>query len=211
MKAAISVYQDDSIGIITISPRDMADLTGPGGAYSQVWADREIGERTNPAPASAALVLPLALVVEWSSAFVSGGLTEAEATEILQRMSDATIEVTKGLVCKARYHVERELLPKDDSVERHFRAALECPAGAIQVNMPKARIIHMDRIRTVRDAELEKLDVAFMKALEAGNTVGQQEIAAEKQTLRDIPQTFDLSKYRAPATLKAAWPAELPR
>jgi len=47
--------------------------------------------------------------------------------------------------------------------------------------MPKARVIHMDRIRTMRDAELKKLDVPFMKELEAGDTLEQQRIAELKQ------------------------------
>ena len=80
-----------------------------------------------------------------------------------------------------------------------------------KVNMPKARIIHMDRIRVVRNAELVKLDVAFMRAIEAGDVVEQQRIAALKQELRDIPQTFDLSSFRTPNTLRAAWPQGLPR
>lgn len=78
------------------------------------------------------------------------------------------------------------------------------------VNMPKARTIHMDCIRKVRNAELEKLDVPFLRAVEAGDTAEQQRIARKKQTLRDIPQTFDLSSIRAPEALKAAWPNELP-
>ena len=95
-------------------------------------------------------------------------------------------------------------------IEPTFRDAWEDTGTAVQVNMPKARLIHMERIRQARNAAIEALDVAYMKALEAGDTIGQDRIATEKQILRDIPQTFSLSSYRSPATLKAAWPAPLP-
>ena len=77
--------------------------------------------------------------------------------------------------------------------------------------MPKARTIHMDRIRVVRNAELVKLDVAFIQAIETGDAAQQELIAGLKQALRDIPQTFDLSTFRTPNTLKKAWPQGLPR
>lgn len=98
----------------------------------------------------------------------------------------------------------------DAPADRTFRDAWSSLNGTIQVNMPKARLIHMDLIRRVRDTELAKLDVPYMKALEAGDAAEQTSIAAQKQVLRDIPQTFNLSAYTTPEGLKASWPAELP-
>ena len=49
-----------------------------------------------------------------------------------------------------------------------------------------AKQIHIDRIRILRDAKFAPLDVAFMRAVERGDVAKQQEIAAEKQKLRDI-------------------------
>jgi len=80
----------------------------------------------------------------------------------------------------------------------------------IQVNMAKARAIHMDAIRGVRDAELAALDIPFIRALESGDTDAQAKIARTKQILRDIPQTFDLTA-KTPMQLKNKWPAELPK
>ena len=79
----------------------------------------------------------------------------------------------------------------------------------INVNMAKARDIHMDVIRVVRNAELAAKDITFMRAIEAGDTDTQATIATEKQVLRDIPQTFDLTTD-TPEQLKALWPDELP-
>ena len=81
----------------------------------------------------------------------------------------------------------------------------------INVNMTKARAIHLEVIRKVRNAELVKEDVTFMRAVEAGDTDTQATIATKKQTLRDIPATFDITTdVDTPEKLKARWPAELP-
>ena len=79
----------------------------------------------------------------------------------------------------------------------------------IVVNMSKARGIQMDKIREVRNKELTKKDVDFMKALEADDG-SHKAIAAEKQVLRDIPQTFDLTTDTADE-LKQKWPEGLPK
>lgn len=81
--------------------------------------------------------------------------------------------------------------------------------GTPKVNMAKARVVHMDAIRVVRNAELAAKDIPFMRAVEAGDTDAQATIATEKQVLRDIPQTFDLTA-RTPQQLKGKWPLELP-
>jgi uncharacterized Zn-finger protein len=83
--------------------------------------------------------------------------------------------------------------------------------GRPKVNMAKARGVQMDKIRTARNIELAAKDVSFMRAVEAGDTSAQATIGAEKQTLRDIPQTFDLTTDNdTPAELRIKWPSELP-
>jgi hypothetical protein len=83
--------------------------------------------------------------------------------------------------------------------------------GRPKVNMPKARGVHMDTIRAVRNAELVKLDLTSLRAIEAGDTDAQATISTEKDTLRNIPQTFDLTTDNdTPIELQAKWPSELP-
>ena len=77
----------------------------------------------------------------------------------------------------------------------------------IVINMPKARGIQMDKIREVRNKELAKKDIEFMKALEADDG-SHKAIATEKQVLRDIPQTFDLTTDTV-EQLKELWPEGL--
>ena len=80
----------------------------------------------------------------------------------------------------------------------------------VNVNMTKARAVHLTEIRRVRNAELVKEDVTFMRAVEDGDTDAQATIKTKKQTLRDIPATFSLDGYGDPTALKSAWPSELP-
>jgi hypothetical protein len=79
----------------------------------------------------------------------------------------------------------------------------------ININMTRAREIHLAEIRRVRNLQLAAMDIAFMRAVEVGDTGAQATIGTEKQVLRDIPQTFDLST-QSPAQLKRRWPPELP-
>ena len=102
--------------------------------------------------------------------------------------------------------VESEDLPTD----RYFRNAWQCVDGVVSVHMDTAKHIQMDRIRVMRDKELAKKDIEYMKALEADDG-SSTAIAVEKQTLRDIPQTFDLTTDNdTPEELKGKWPTELP-
>lgn len=79
----------------------------------------------------------------------------------------------------------------------------------VVVDMALARVLHMGRIRHVRNIELVKLDVPFMRAIEVDDKAEQKRIADLKQTLRDIPQTFSLASYQVTKTLSNAWPERL--
>lgn len=76
----------------------------------------------------------------------------------------------------------------------------------ITVNMTKARDIKRDQIRAERAPLLAALDVQFMRAVETGDTAKQQEIAAEKQRLRDATSHPDIEAAQTPEELKAIDP-----
>jgi hypothetical protein len=81
----------------------------------------------------------------------------------------------------------------------------------INVNMTRARAIHLAEIRRVRNEELVKEDVTFMRAVEAEDTDAQATIKTKKQTLRDLPATFDITTdVDTPEKLKVRWPSALP-
>ncbi len=135
------------------------------------------------------------------------GDTEDDLVQRAIAREQSRLEAKYGAPCTAVVVNDTDLPMADHD---DFFDAWECPAGTVQVNMSKARTLHMDTIRGVRNKELERLDVSYIVALEAGDTTSQTQIAAEKQTLRDVPQTFDLNGFSTPADLRAAWPDGLP-
>ena len=103
--------------------------------------------------------------------------------------------------------VDASHLPTD----RTFRDAWtdDLPSETVDVDMAKARDIHMDRIREKRTEKLGELDVAFMRAVETGAEEEQQTIAKQKQRLRDLPKQFDLTTANSPEELSALIPGDL--
>jgi hypothetical protein len=138
-----------------------------------------------------------------------GGVSIMEMIDV----DDAAAEITKWEAASGLQAVEwHEVAVADLPQDRTFRDAwVHNGNGRCGVDMARARAIHMDRIRRVRDVELANLDVSYMKAQERGDQAAMTQIAAQKQALRDIPQTFDLNAARTPDELKALWPKDLPR
>lgn len=57
---------------------------------------------------------------------------------------------------------------------------------SIRINIDKAKAIKLDQLRAERAPKLAALDLAFMRAVERGDTAEQASIAAQKQALRDV-------------------------
>jgi predicted metal-dependent hydrolase len=73
-----------------------------------------------------------------------------------------------------------------------------------KLNAEKAKELHKDKWRSARKPKLEALDIAFMKAVESGDTAKQSEIAAEKQALRDVTDTEIIGSTIE--EIKSVWP-----
>jgi len=85
--------------------------------------------------------------------------------------------------------------------DRTFRGAWAFNGDAVEIDMTEALAIHKDNLRAERAPRLAALDVAYMKALEAGT--GAAEIAAQKETLRNITDDARLAAATTPDELKA--------
>ena len=72
---------------------------------------------------------------------------------------------------------------------------------AIFVNIDKAKDVWKDKIRKARKPALEKLDVDFMRATEAGSDTSA--IVTKKNTLRDLPG--DVDSASTIDEIKAVW------
>ena len=78
---------------------------------------------------------------------------------------------------------------------------------SIIINPDKAKAIWKDKWRDSRKPLLASLDIEFMKAVEAGDSARQAEIAAKKQELRDVTQTA--ISGNSPEEIKSVWPEVL--
>ena len=74
---------------------------------------------------------------------------------------------------------------------------------AIQINMAKAKQLHIENIRIARESKLAALDVDFQKALETGADTSS--IVAKKQALRDAPAAAGISTAATTNELVAQW------
>jgi hypothetical protein len=72
------------------------------------------------------------------------------------------------------------------------------------IDMEKAREIHKQRLRGLREPLLKALDLAFMLALEGGD--GIAEIVAKKKALRDVTKDPRISEAKTPDELRAVVP-----
>jgi len=79
----------------------------------------------------------------------------------------------------------------------------------ITINIEKAKEVRRKQLRPERDRKLSALDVAFMKALEQGDTTQQEAIKAKKQALRDCMQDATINNAETIDELATARPSVL--
>lgn len=102
-------------------------------------------------------------------------------------------------------------LPEDWSppVDRAFRNAWMLSAGKVTVDMSKARDIHRDHLRTLREPLLKALDIDYQRADEAGDAKAKAAIAKRKQGLRDVTADPAIEAAQASSELAAVIPEAL--
>tara|TARA_E500000305_G_scaffold10446_1_gene7093 strand:- start:115 stop:486 length:372 start_codon:yes stop_codon:yes gene_type:complete len=91
--------------------------------------------------------------------------------------------------------------------DRHFRDAWSLSGTTITEDVTAAKVIFKDKIREVRKDLLEAQDVAFMKALEAGDSSAQTTAKNAKTALRNAPAAQAITDADTITKLKAAWDA----
>lgn len=137
---------------------------------------------------------------------IDGGVTILSLAEGV----DAEEEVDRWKACFPDQYASHRDMP-DDAIpeDRTFRDAWcdVSPAAVIDHDMTKARGIHRNRMRRARAHKLAALDIAFMKAIEAGEDTAA--IAAAKQELRDVTAAPEIDTAASPAELVEIWPAVL--
>ena len=89
--------------------------------------------------------------------------------------------------------------------DRHFRGAWKLNGNVISEDITEAKKIFQDKIREVRQPQLEAEDVAYMKALEADDSSAKTASVNKKKALRDAPAAKAIADADKIAKLKAAW------
>lgn len=74
----------------------------------------------------------------------------------------------------------------------------------ITIDMSKARDIHRERMRQDRAPKLAALDIAFQRAVEAGESTAV--VVTQKRALRDVTADPAIDAAQSPEALKAVWP-----
>jgi hypothetical protein len=90
---------------------------------------------------------------------------------------------------------------------RHFRDAWRDGGKAVDVDMPKARDIHRERLRTMRTSKLSALDIEMTRAFD--DKAKQGEIEKRRQALRDVTADPAIEKASTPEELLAVLPDAL--
>lgn len=94
----------------------------------------------------------------------------------------------------------------DELPDRAYREAWRDEGGKLTHYMPKARELHLARVRHVRARRLAELDGDWMR--ESGPNGRKPEadaIEAKRQTLRDLPVTLNVDEAQTIDELKAKW------
>lgn len=93
--------------------------------------------------------------------------------------------------------------------DRTYRNALQYNGALLYHDLEKAKDIHRDHIRKMRNLEMDQLDKDWMKATGQGNKKEADDVEAKRQEMRDAP-ALDLSSATTTEELKALWPTGLP-
>lgn len=96
-------------------------------------------------------------------------------------------------------------------IDRTFRDAWSLGEAGLVVDLPRARAIHMERVRRRRNQKLAETDALMTRALESGDSLTLTPLKNVRQRLRDLPALIqaDVDAAADPATLHAIWPSEL--
>ena len=110
-------------------------------------------------------------------------------------VNDAIKDVPEG--------VEYKSVESVDIDNEYFNAyEFDSELGA-KVNIERAKAIHLDKFRSARSPKLQKLDIDFMKSVEANDEAKKTVIVVAKQALREVTLTPLPDNL---AGIKATWP-----
>lgn len=101
-----------------------------------------------------------------------------------------------------------DLISPEQLPDRYFREAWNHDLG---IDLPKARNVHLDRLRKERDEKLQASDAKILVAKEQGDVQKEDTLKVKRQALRDMPTVAApaLEALTDPAQIKIYRPAIL--
>lgn len=96
--------------------------------------------------------------------------------------------------------VDESVFPQD----KEYRGAWEFDGKKVVHNLDKAKEIHKEKLRFMRNEKMSKLDVEYQRADEKGDQAEKKSIGSKKQKLRDITKNPEISAARSIEELKMA-------
>jgi len=116
---------------------------------------------------------------------------------------DASLSIEEIAAKDVPSGVSYKIVDSLDIENDYFNAYEFNEETGVEVNINKAKAIHLDKFREARKPKLQKLDVEYMKAIEVQDSEKVSQVVSQKQELRDVTKT------PLPDTLpeiKAVWP-----
>lgn len=101
--------------------------------------------------------------------------------------------------------VEEQSIP----VDRTYRNALRHTGSEFAYDLEHAKGLHLALLRQARVGALEQLDREWMKAAGQKDQATADAVEAQRQVLRDLPQSVEIKAATTINELKASWPVEL--
>jgi len=100
----------------------------------------------------------------------------------------------------------RRIDDTDLPTDRTYRDAwADTGAGPLTHDMPRARGLHLARVRLARAKRFAELDSEWMRAAGQGKKADEAAVEARRQALRDLPATLGVEAATTVEDLKACW------
>jgi hypothetical protein len=193
MKRIVSTMPDGGVAITSPSPTIMRVMTMGGGYLPPSKRDIEIANQVRAGREER-------VTVRFIDALISGGLTDAEAYEVI-RDRDVDPAYTAAELW------DFDALPQDRWFRNAWKRSLN--GGPIYVDMAKAKRIHGAKLLAAKRGRLKRLTAAEELERITGDSEKADGLLVQIDRVRGLRLDFDLSRAETPEQLRAVWPMEL--
>jgi hypothetical protein len=193
MKRIVSTMPDGGVAITSPSATIMRVMTMGGGFLPPSKRDVEIANQVKSGKSER-------VTIRFIDALISGGLTDAEAYEVIRdRDVDSTYTAAELW--------EFDELPGDRWFRNAWRRSPN--GGPIYIDMPTAKRIHGARLLTAKKGRMKRLTSAEELARLTGENERADSLLLQLDRVRNLRLDVDLSRAETPEQLRAIWPLGL--